>query len=71
MPKGWRITVEYGLGQKTIVNVGLSDLAQAEAAAINHVGKGEVVIRESLSDAQYEELLAAGKLIGHTSSRSG
>jgi hypothetical protein len=70
MPKGWRVTVEYGLGQKTIVDVGLSDVAQAEAAAITHVGKGRALVRESLSDAQYEESLAAGKLVGPTSNRN-
>jgi len=63
MPKGWRITVEYGLGAKAVVEVGLSDLIQAEAAAINHVGKGEAVVREALQDAEYERLSAAGKLI--------
>jgi hypothetical protein len=70
MPKGWRITVKYGPGKKTIVDVGLPDLAQAEAVALNHVGSGNVLIQEALSDADFEGLLAAGKLIGLTSNRS-
>jgi len=47
----------------TIVDVGLSDLAQAEAAAISHIGEGEAFIRESLSDSEFERQLSAGKLI--------
>lgn len=63
MPKGWRITVKHGLGKKTVVEIGLSDLAQAEVAAINHVGGGEALVLESLSDDEYERLSAAGKLV--------
>jgi hypothetical protein len=51
------------------VNVGLSDLIQAEATAINQVGGGEVTIRESLSDDEFDELRTSGSLIGLTESR--
>jgi hypothetical protein len=64
MPKAWRVLVVKGAGQKHPYIVALSNLADAEAAAVNKAGGGEAVVRGSVSDAQYEELgLSPGDVV--------
>jgi hypothetical protein len=64
MPKAWWVLVVKGAGQKHPYIVALSNLQEAEAAAVNKVGGGEVREHASVSDPQYEDLgLSPGDII--------
>ena len=64
MPKAWWVLVDKS-GRKHPFIVALSDLTEAEVAAVNKAGGGDAIIRASVSDENYEKLgLATGDVIG-------